>query len=416
MPRLTEKMITALAPPAGKREAWLSDTEVPGLRVRATGDARTFYAAWTDRATGERRRERLGAFGAITLDQARSAARVILGDVAKGDDPKAKREAQREAAEERRRTNALTLAGLVSDWSALHLAQRRPRYRAEAVRAIEYGFTKHLKLPAAKLSRAEVVEALDAMAKAGHVAMAGRTKAYGAACFAWAVKRGRLAANPFHAIPIAAGVVERERALSDAELGRIWTATGQMAAPFGPLLRVLLLTLVRREEAAGMRWSELSPDCSTWTISGARMKRGLPHVVALSDPARAILRSVPRIDGQDLVFSSTGSTPPSGFSKAKAALDKAAKVEGWRLHDFRRTGVSVLARLGFNPIVADRLLAHQPSTLRGAAKIYQVHDFAEERARALAAWAQHVLRCADGGEAGGNVVAIAAGRRGGARG
>lgn len=395
MPRLTEKAIAALTIPDGKREAWLSDHEVAGLRVRAMAGAKTFYAAWTDRATGERRRERLGAWGGITLEQARDAARAILGDVAKGDDPKAKRAVRKAAAERDKAERALTLETLVDDWDKLHLSGKRPRYATEAVRAIKHAFARELAKPAARLTRAEAVNVLDALAKAGKVAIVGRTLAYARACYAWAQKRGKVAINPFAGLPIPAGVVARERALSDEELGRVWTATGTMGEPFGPFLRVLLLSLCRRDEVAGMRWSELSPDLATWMIPGARMKRGAAHVVALPEAARAALRTVKRIEGQDLVFTTTGKTPVSGFTKAKAKLDEAAQVTGWRLHDIRRTGVSALAKMGFNPVVADKLLAHQPSTLHGAARVYQRHDFADERARALDAWASHVLRCAD---------------------
>ncbi len=398
MPKLTEKAIAALTIPTGKREAWLSDAEVGGLRVRAMAGGKTFYACWTDRATGERRRERLGTWGSITLEKAREAARTILGDVAKNIDPAAVRQERREAAATAKAEAALTLATLVDDWAALHLAHKRPRYAAEAVRAIRHAFDKHLNRPAAKLSKAEVVTVLDALTKAGHAAMAGRTLAYGRACYTWAVKRGRLPGNPFSGVPVAAGVVARERVLSAEEVGRIWNAAKGMGEPWGPLFRVLLLTLARREEVAAMRWSELSADLSTWTIPGARMKRGAAHVVALSEPARAALRVVTRIKGQDLVFSTTGKTPVSGFTKAKAALDKAAKVTDWRLHDFRRSGVSALAAMGFNPVVADLLLAHRPATLSTVARTYQRHDYAAEREAALIAWAAHVLRAAEAKE------------------
>ncbi len=157
-----------------------------------------------------------------------------------------------------------------------------------------------------------------------------------------------------------------------------------------------------------MRWSELSLDLSTWTISSARMKRGMPHVVALSSPAREALTLIPRTERQDFVFSTTGRTAVSGFTKAKAALDRASGVTGWRLHDIRRTGVSALARIGVDSIVADKLLAHQPSKLRGAARIYQRHDFGSERAYALETWAAHVLTCAQGREPESNVVSLRA--------
>ena len=77
-------------------------------------------------------------------------------------------------------------------------------------------------------------------------------------------------------------------------------------------------------------------------------ERALPHVVARCPTARDALATIPRIDGQDLVFSTTGRTAVSGFTKAKAALDRASGVKDWRLRDIRRTGVSSLAAMGIN--------------------------------------------------------------------
>lgn len=396
MPRLSDRFISGFRPLPGQKDRIAFDTECRGLGVRATSaGTKTFIVQWTDPATRQKRREPLGAWGSITTDQAREAARARLGDVAKGIDPRAEREKKREAAARAKAETALTLEALVDDWAKLHLAQKRPRYAAEAVRAIKAAFAAHLRRPAVRLSKAEAVAVLDGMLKAGNAPMAGRTLAYARACYGWAEKRGRLAVNPFQGIPIGAGIVARERVLSAAEIGRIWNATGGMGETWGPLLRVLILTLARREEVAGMRWSELSDDLAVWTIPGARMKRGQAHVVALPEAARAALAGVRRIEGQDLVFSTTGRTPVSGFTKVKAKLDRLAKVQDWRLHDIRRTGVSTLAAMGFNPVVADLLLAHRPSRLSTVAQVYQRHDYAPERAAALRAWADHVARCAD---------------------
>ena len=348
----------------------------------------------------------VGAWGGITVDQARDAARARLGDVAKGIDPRAVRLAAKEKAEAARAEAQLTLDALIDNWAKLHLAGRRPRYRTEAVRALRLAFAGHLKRAAARLSRADAVNVLDQLVHAGTPAIAGRTLAYARACYGWAEKRGKVPGNPFAGLPIPAGVEARERSLSGEELGRVWNAAAAMAEPWGPLFRLLLLTLARREEVAGMRWSELSQDLSTWTIPSTRMKRGNAHVVTLPEAAREALCSVTRVRDRDLVFSTTGKTPVSGFTKAKAALDKAAKVTDWRLHDFRRTGVSSLAAMGFDSIVADKLLAHQASKLSDVARVYQRHDFATERKAALAAWATHVLRCAEARPASDNVMAL----------
>jgi integrase len=389
-----------------------------------TKGTRTFIAQWTDPVTRRKVREPLGVWGNLTIDQAREAARVRLGAVAKGIDPKTERLRRRAEAERERAETALTFEALVEEWRALHLARRRPRYATEAERAIRRGLSGLLKRPAARISRADAVDALDQIVKAGKPITAGRTMAYARACFAWGKRRGKVPENPFAELPISPGATERERVLSDAEVAEVWAAADTLGYPFGPFYKLLILTLQRREEVAGMRWSELSEDLTRWTLPGSRMKNGTPHTVHLSEAARSVLRSIPRIEGSDFVFSTTAyrlsvskatkptgkrkrePTPISGFSQGKRYLDAAiakARAEtatklrqkpetmaSWRAHDLRRTGVTTLASLGFDSIVVDKLLAHQPAKLKGVAGIYQRHDYAGERAAALDAWAAHV--------------------------
>ena len=165
-----------------------------------------------------------------------------------------------------------------------------------------------------------------------------------------------ISANPFQGLPIATTSEARDRVLTDGELAEVWTAADGLGYPFGPLVRLAILTLQRREEVAGMRWSEISADRTAWTIPASRMKNRKQHTVRLSDAASDVLASVPRIEGQDLIFTTTGQTPVSGFSRAKRkALDrvvvearlakakktgaKPADLTPWRLHDLRRNGV-----------------------------------------------------------------------------
>lgn len=423
MPKLTDRLLTGLGLAPGQRDRLVFDTACPGLGVRLTrAGTRAFIAQWTDPATKRKVRDPLGVWGNLTIEQARDATRERLGAVAKGINPRAERSKLREAAERERSETALTFDALVSEWVTLHLAHRRPRYAAEAERAIRHSLADLMKRPAARITRTDAVNALDKLAKAGKAAMAGRTLAYARAAFRWAQKRGKVAANPFLDLPISAGATERDRVLTDGELAEVWTAVNGMVYPFGPCFKLAILTLQRREEVAGMQWSEIAADLSRWTIPAQRMKNGKPHDVHLSEAARAVLRSMPRTEGCDYVFSTTGKTPISGFSKAKVQLDAAvveARVEGaskdhtrpaalvpWRLHDLRRTGVSKLAALGFDSIVADKLLAHKPAKLRGVAAVYQRHDFAIERARALETWAVHVVRCANDPCDEGNVIPL----------
>ncbi len=254
MAKLTETSIAALACEAGRKDRLVFDDAVPGLAVRVMASGkRTFLAQYT--VAGRKRRVPIGRWGSVTLEQARQAARGIFGDVARGQDVAGVRKIERTRVKAEAAADKMTLAVLLDQWAALALAQRRESYRREALRAIRTAFPAHLTRRAAALTRADAVNALDILAQAGKAAMAARTMAYGRACYTWAARRGKVPENPFTMIPVPAATVSRDRVLTDAEIGYVWRATGLMAWPFGPLIRLLLLTAQRRDEVASMTWS-----------------------------------------------------------------------------------------------------------------------------------------------------------------
>ncbi len=258
---------------------------------------------------------------------------------------------------------------------------------------------------------------------------AGRTAAYGRAAFAWAVKRGAVRANPFAALPIDKSITKRERVLSDAEIAEIRRAAGDAAAPYGAIIRLLILTGQRRGEVAGMAWGEISEDLATWTLPGERTKNGAAHTVPLSAAARDLLRAVPpehaneRRASDGLVLPGVVGTPFAGWSKAKRALDKAiinarakaalaagtnpAPLVSWSAHDLRRTIATGLRRLGVRLEVTEAVLNHISGSRGGIAGVYQRHDWAAEKRAALDAWAIRVIRTVGRRLDDGNVVTLA---------
>jgi integrase len=278
------------------------------------------------------------------------------------------------------------------------------------MRAIKTAFPKHLEAPAADLSRAIVVRVLDNLAKDGKVAMASATARYGRACFQWAVKRGSIEVNPFANLPLTP-VVKRERVLTDEELRAVWSATAGPGS-FNAIVRMLVLTGQRRDEAASMTWDEISPDLPVWTIPGARAKNGAAHIVPLSPQARAILQAAPRFerevddDGPDLVFPGEQGVY-SGWSKSKERLDKRS-VSGWQLHDLRRTMATGLQKLGVRLEVTEAVLNHVSGSRAGIVGVYQRHEWTDEKRAALAAWGVHVAGIVE--ERALNVVALRGGK------
>jgi len=409
--KLTQRRIEDLICPAGKKDVLFFDDEQRGLGVRVTKRAEKGSLAWKTYLaqyafTGSKRRIPLGSCSAISLAAAREAVQAILSDVAKGRDPAAERKQAAREAKERAEAEALTLGVLIDRWEVGHLAGRRPAYAAEATRALRFALKKHLTKPAADLTPKVVKSTLNAIADDGRKATARLTGAYGRACYGWAIGKDLLADNPFAGIKLDA-VDSRERVLSDNELKAIWAAT-RGPGPYNAIVRMLLLTGQRREEVAGMTWGEIASDLSTWTIPASRAKNGVAHIVPLSPPAQAIIKSAHRMANDDMdkpefVFQGRGGAF-NGFSKAKVTLDEDSGVIDWRLHDLRRTMATGLQKLGVRLEVTEAVLNHVSGSRAGIVGIYQRHEWAEEKRAALNAWGEHVAAIINGRQAAGNVT------------
>jgi integrase len=391
--KLTERLIERLDCPVGRKDRLVFDTEQRGLAVRVMAVGTKSYLAQYSRA-GKKHRVPLGSVDAISLAMARDAARAIMGRVAIGENPAVERKVLAEASKAAGLRERVTLRRLLDDWTRLHLAHRSANYRQEATRALAKAFEDWLPRSAERLDKAAVVAALDRLSPSMARAVAG----YGRACFAWAQKRGLLPANPFLDLPVPPANVKRDRVLTDAEAAKVWKAAATTPAPYGPIVQLLMLTGQRRDEVGGMRWEELAPDLAAWTVPAERTKNGVPSIVPLPEPARAILagRERSRRGGGagGLVFPGEGGRPFGNWSKSKAALDRASGVTGWRLHDLRRTVATGLQRLGVRLEVTEAVLNHVSGTRGGIVGIYQRHDWRQEKRAALDSWAAHLLAIA----------------------
>jgi integrase len=185
----------------------------------------------------------------------------------------------------------------------------------------------------------------------------------------------------------------RTRILDDRELRTVWQAT-EDKSPFSALVRFLLLTSARRNEAAAMKWDEVVD--GVWTLPASRSKTKTEIVRPLSRAALAILDGLPHIDGCEFVFTSNGITPIASFSGPKAALDATSGITGWRLHDLRRTARSLLSRVGINSDIAEKCLGHSRGDI---VERYDRHSYTREMRDAfekLATLIEHIVNPPEG--------------------
>jgi integrase len=200
-------------------------------------------------------------------------------------------------------------------------------------------------------------------------------------------------------------VEPRDRVLSDDEIRLFWHAWVKNGYPFGYIGKLLVLTGQRESEVAGMTSTEING--SEWIIPRERAKNNHLHVVPLSEAASEIIHRLPQISGpKRFLFTTTGNTPVSGFSRAKSRIDKLmGPIPPWRFHDLRRTVATGLQRLHVPQEVTDAVLSHRSGKISGISAVYQKHHYADEKRSALDAWANFVLELV-GARPAANVVPI----------
>lgn len=410
MAKLTVRSIKRLPLPPGRAAAEYPDDGLKGLVLVLYQSG---AATWTYRyrnAEGRQRRLKIGKWPGLSPEEARDRAAEAYRRTTKGEDPQGEKAAAREAE----RTGHLT-DGFVDQAKLFVENYARRKNKSWDTQAARLGL-KLLNRAARKdrtimcewsivpgspcdlwrkrtvnsITKREINEAVDAATKRGPV-LANRVHAALTRFFSWAVERGLVTASPAIGTKAPNPEKSRDRVLSPEELAAIWWAAEELKPPFGAFVRLLIMTAARRNEVAGMNAGELSDD-GVWTIPRGRSKNDEPNLLPLPKEALEIIATLPRSES-GLLFTTTGRTPISGFSKMKRILDTAVakrkKVACWTLHDLRRSAATGMAERGVAPHVVDLVLGHRPLT--ATASIYNRALYADEKRAALQLWADCLL-------------------------
>lgn len=386
---LNDRYLRSLkAPDTGRIE--VSDTKRKGLRFRLSSKGKAVWMYEKRVKGGLKRKHTLGTWPAVSLSNARATALEIEAEAAQGIDRVVNAETQRleiEAA----RAGLSTVQQVIDFYNKLHLSNLRTG--AESKRAIEKALSKHLNKSIRELTRKDIQEAIDAKVIEGHKVYANRIRAMLLAFTNWAWQRSYTDTQVGQGIPKATKETARDRAPTISEIQQIWAATHSMGAIWGPMLRLIMLTGQRRGEIAKLRWSEIDMTRATITKVGANTKNAKAHITHLSPPALAEIHAM-KSNNSDYLFTTTGKTPVSGFSRMKKRLDGLLddSFETWRLHDIRTAMATSLAESGEPETVVDRILNHSASgsAPSAVARVYNQAQQLPQRAKALDKWAEMV--------------------------
>jgi len=385
---LNDRMLRSLkAPEVGRME--LSDTKRKGLRFRLSPSGQGVWMYEKRIKGGPKRKHTFGKWPGVSLSHARALALELEAEAAIGIDRVAVERKNRSDIEEAK-AGLTTVQQVIDTYDRLHLTPNL-RTAVERKKQLEHSLSNHLNKSISELTRKDLQEAVDAKAQEGRKIMANRLQSALSAFSKWSWRRGYTESNIGVNISKVTKETPRERVLSLNEMHQIWAASFDMGSLWGPLIRLLILTAQRLGNIAELRWSEVDFDREVIFINGSRTKNGKPQITHLSVTAISELIQLAECKGDsDFVFTTTGSTPVSGFSRVKDRLDKllSEDFEPWRIHDFRTAFATALAESGEPEAVVDRILNHvaSGSAPSAVARVYNQAQQLPQRAAVLNKW------------------------------
>lgn len=381
--RLTKRVVDALKPADRPYVAYDPELKGFGVRVLPTG-VKSWVVEYRPKGGGRgasKRRLTIDKVGTLTADQARNAARDMLASIRLGNDPLAKRAADRAA---------VMVKDLASRFLSEHAEPKRKKSTAELYR---FAINNHInpalgKKAAVAVTPADVAKLHRALKDRPY--MANRTLAVMAAMYSWG--------GEHHVIPEGlnpSAKVEkyaehrRERFLSTDELVRLGDAIREaeevgirwepdakkktkhapkpenrvtkIAAEVAAALRLLLLTGARLREILHLRWSEVDLERGLLLLPDSKTGR---KAIILNAPSILILSKLPRIGAYVIPGEGMGTKdekPRADIKRPWALVSRKAGLSGVRLHDLRHTFASFGASSNLGLPIIGKLLGHTQS-------------------------------------------------------
>lgn len=411
MARLTKTFVDGLKP--GEPDYIMWDDALPSFGVRVWPSGKKVYLVQY-RVGRKQRRIKIGAHGALTVEEARKEARGVLGDVARGEDPQDEKQTRRKS---------ITVAELCDDY--VKAAQKGLIFgkgggaKKASTLATDIGrIERHIKPLIGKklvidLKRADVASVVRDVTEGktatsgksgkprglvkvtGGKGTAARTKGLLGGVLTYAVDRGIIESNPATGVRTATDNV-RHRRFTDDELRAIGKAIAEAHDQNWQVIafsRLAFLTGWRKSEIESLRWDALDLDHSTAILADSKEGRSIRP---LGLNVVVLLRALPRDGDFVLPPLRSGQHFASGY-KAFLRLCDRAGVSDVSPHTARHTLVTkAQERLGIAETIAGAVVGHKKSlTITGKNYTHFAPDFLIEAATAISGEIARIMGFAD---------------------
>lgn len=391
--------------------------DCPGLRLKATASTRAWIYRYKSPIDGRMRQIKIGQWPKLSLSVAIAEWERLrhLRDL--GTDPAQEKKAAKssikaaaEAERQNKKAGEYTVRRLVNDYLIGHIDRvRTPKSAKETRRLFDRMIDLIADVPAASVTRTQAFNQLEAHLGAPVLCMQLRAEL--GAAWDYALDAGRVPdTTPNWWRMIMRGKIKSAgRQIAGKRTGQIkrFMLADELAIliPWLPnfqtvihdVLTIYLWTATRGAEICAMEGREISEEADGlwWTIpkpktKNARHADATDHRVPLIGRAEKIVRQRLAQYGDGYLFPSSGKL---GHIEQKYVSEQVyfyqpyckirpervrerLPVTKWAPHDLRRSSRTLLAALGCPDAVAEAILGHMQSGIRG---IYNRHTYDKER-------------------------------------
>ncbi|HCK82535.1 MAG TPA: integrase family protein [Candidatus Competibacter sp.] len=341
-------------PDAGRR--YYHDERTPGLVLSVSASGCRSFMVYR-KLEGRPVRVTLGRFPPLTVEQARRLAQATLARLVEGVNPIAERRAAK--------ARAITLGEVLDDYLAARPLRPKTVEMYRWLVEDEAGaFADWKARPLVSITRDQVERRHRQLIERGP-GIANLAGTVLSALFKFAARyehngKPLIADNPVKRLSSTRAWCElprRQGCIPFTKLGDWWRATEPLDSTPRDLLRLILLTGLRKREASTLRWEHV--DLTARTLHVPETKNHRPLTLPLSTDLEALLAGRPDRDRSPHVFPSP--TGEGSYSAVLEACHKVADAAGTprMVHDLRRTFITVAESLDIPGYTLKALVNHQ---------------------------------------------------------
>ena len=356
--KLTKKIVDDAKLPVDKDQVFYRDDQLKGFALRVTASGTKSFVV--EKNIGNKvRRITLGKYGALTVEQARKEAQKIIGQIATGIDPIAEKL--------NAKMSAVTLNEVFEDYKkARKSLKHNTLYNYERVLTI--AFATWGKKPLVSITKDKVAKHHTKLGKERGEAYANLAMRLLRALFNFASgqyedAQGRtlITENPVKRLSQTRAwykVDRRQTFIKSHDLAAWYQGVQALQnETLRDYLLLLILTGLRRQEAATLRWDQVDLTAKTLTILDTKNHES--HTLPLSNYLYDLLISRSQKKINDYVFNGTGA---AGYIiEPRKQMVHVTKTSGvhFTVHDLRRSFITFAEGLDISAYALKRLMNHK---------------------------------------------------------